>query len=151
MLGSIMPLMEPVSREIHVAASTVKESIENTVQKWVGFQSHIFRFLMSPRVEAAPSARRRVGRPKKSETSVEQDDSSAVSVPRRRGRSLKKLPVDTDEAVDPSYTPSKGVIEEGDGDAEEDWEAAALAWGLVSVGGLGVGSGAVYGAEILAR
>jgi hypothetical protein len=33
MLGSIMPLMEPVSREIHVAASTVKESIENTVQK----------------------------------------------------------------------------------------------------------------------
>ena len=49
------------------------------------------------------------------------------------------------------YQPTEGVLEEGDEDAEEDWEAGALAWGLISAGGLGVGSAAVYGAEVLAR
>lgn len=32
---------------------------------------------------------------------------------------------------------------------EEDWEAGALAWGLLVLGGLGVGSAAVFGAEII--
>jgi len=42
-------------------------------------------------------------------------------------------------------------MEEGDENAEEDWETGALAWGLITTGGLGMGSAAIYGAEILAR
>lgn len=102
------------------------------------------RILTQSRAEVKP-ARRRVGRPKKSET-AEADDSS-VSLPTRRGRSSKK----PRDVVDPSYQPHEDVLEEGDEDAEEDWEAGALAWGLISAGGLGVGSAAVYGAEVLAR
>jgi hypothetical protein len=42
-------------------------------------------------------------------------------------------------------------LEEGDEDATEDWEMGALAWGLITTGGLGLGSAAVYGAEVMAR
>jgi hypothetical protein len=34
---------------------------------------------------------------------------------------------------------------------EEDWEVAALAWGSIAVGGLGLGSSAVLGAEVEGR
>jgi len=44
-----------------------------------------------------------------------------------------------------------GRLEEGDEHAEEDWEVGALAWGLITAGGLGSGSSGVYGAEIMAR
>lgn len=46
---------------------------------------------------------------------------------------------------------AKRRVEEGDEDAPEDWEAGALAWGLITTGGLGKGSAGVYGAEIMAR
>jgi hypothetical protein len=39
-------------------------------------------------------------------------------------------------------------MKEGDENAEDDWEAGALAWGLITAGGLGMGSVAIYGAEI---
>ncbi|KAH6624792.1 hypothetical protein B0J18DRAFT_457025 [Chaetomium sp. MPI-SDFR-AT-0129] len=39
------------------------------------------------------------------------------------------------------------VVPEGD----FDWEPAALAWGLTALGGLGIGTAAVFGAECLAR
>jgi len=42
-------------------------------------------------------------------------------------------------------------MEEGDENAEDDWEAGALAWGLIAAGGLGMGSAAIYGAEVIAR
>jgi hypothetical protein len=54
--------------------------------------------------------------------------------------------------VDDAYQPADNdQLEEGDENAEEDWEAGALAWGLTTVGGLGVGSAAIYGAEVIAR
>jgi hypothetical protein len=57
-----------------------------------------------------------------------------------------------DDADDASYQPIESdQVEEGDENAEDDWEAGALAWGLITAGGLGMGSTAIYGAEILAR
>ncbi len=54
--------------------------------------------------------------------------------------------------MDDAYQPAdKDQLEEGDENGEEDWEAGALAWGLTTVGGLGVGSAAIYGAEVTAR
>jgi hypothetical protein len=53
---------------------------------------------------------------------------------------------------DASYQPTDSdQIEEGDENAEDDWETGALAWGLITAGGLATGSAAIYGAEILAR
>lgn len=74
------------------------------------------------------------------------EDSAAVATPARRGRPRKQVAEDT------AYEPSESdQLEEGDEDAEEDAEMAAFAWGLITAGGLGTGSAAVYGAEILAR
>jgi hypothetical protein len=57
-----------------------------------------------------------------------------------------------DDADDASYQPTESdQMEEGDENAEDDWETGALAWGLITAGGLGMGSAAIYGAEILAR
>jgi hypothetical protein len=105
------------------------------------------------RVEATPSTRRR-GRPKKPESSLDTaDDTITVSVPnstRRRGRS-KRAHADED-ADDASYQPTESDrMEEGDEDVKEVWEAGALAWGLITIGGLGKGSAGIYGAEIMAR
>lgn len=75
-----------------------------------------------------------------------------ISGPRRRGRPSKKSITEEVKGEDPSYEPDAGAdLEEGDDNNEEGWEAAALAWGLISAGGLAVGSAAVYGAEVLAR
>jgi hypothetical protein len=106
------------------------------------------------RVEATPLTRRRARRPKKTESSLNAaDDTITVSVPnspRRRGRS-KRTHADED-ADDASYQPIEGdQMEEGDEDVKEDWEAGALAWGLITTGGLGKGSAGIYGAEIMAR
>jgi len=52
------------------------------------------------------------------------------------------------------YTPSPEEDEdivEGDEDEGEEWEIGALAWGLVTVGGLGAGSASVFGGEVLNR
>jgi len=40
---------------------------------------------------------------------------------------------------------------EGDEDEDEEWEIGALAWGLITVGGLGAGSASVLGGEVLNR
>ena len=54
--------------------------------------------------------------------------------------------------ADDTYQPADNhQLEEGDENAEEDWEAGALAWGLTTAGGLGMGSAAIYGAEVIAR
>ncbi|KAH7418326.1 hypothetical protein BKA64DRAFT_564193, partial [Cadophora sp. MPI-SDFR-AT-0126] len=53
---------------------------------------------------------------------------------------------------DDEYRPSVDeMIDEGDEETEGDLEIAALAWGLLSVGGLGIGGAAVYGAETTSR
>jgi len=94
--------------------------------------------------ESAPPIRRRgPGRPKKSTWTAETNGSAA---PLLRRRTRKSAETEEDEAYQPTER-----LEEGDEDAEEDWEAGALAWGLITAGGLGAGSAAVYGAEIMAR
>lgn len=50
---------------------------------------------------------------------------------------------------DGTYQPLEQDVVEGNEDAEEDSEIAALAWGLITTGGLGVGSTAVYGAGMI--
>lgn len=91
-----------------------------------------------------PPTRRRVGTPKKSDPGV---DRVTMPPPRRRGRSPK-----TSSNEDAAYVPDEdNIVEEGDEDVEEDWESAALAWGLITAGGLGMGSAGVYGAEVTAR
>jgi len=100
-------------------------------------------------VEATPSARHRPGRPRRNEKADDTDDTSSVSLPQRRGRSLKKAIGNGDDA---EYRPADGDrLEEGDEEAEEDWESAAMAWGTIITGGLGKGSAGIFGAEIKAR
>jgi len=54
--------------------------------------------------------------------------------------------------LDDAYQPEESEeLEEGDEDAEEDWEIGAFAWGLITAGGLGAGSAGVFGAEVMAR
>ncbi|CZT51415.1 uncharacterized protein RSE6_12558 [Rhynchosporium secalis] len=94
------------------------------------------------------------GRPKRSEAN--KDTTMQV---KERGSVARQRhdPISGDEQIrtqsekkrdeDDDYAPSVDErLEEGDEDAEEDFEIAAFVWGLLSVAGLGTGSSAVYGA-----
>ncbi|KAI9166921.1 hypothetical protein HJFPF1_03036 [Paramyrothecium foliicola] len=77
---------------------------------------------------------------------------------RRRGRAqAAKSITDEDTASDSDYEPTPAeaaAASEGDvlpSAGDDGWESAALAWGLTVLGGLGVGSAAVFGAESIAR
>ncbi|RDW78424.1 hypothetical protein BP5796_06276 [Coleophoma crateriformis] len=95
----------------------------------------------STMVETSPKKRTR-GRPKKAEPLA---TSNEVRVPKTRRRKQ----AEPDSAYQPTADESRI---EGDEEAmEDDWEAAALAWGLISAGGLGLGSCGVFGAECVAR
>jgi hypothetical protein len=68
----------------------------------------------------------------------------------RRG-SKREVEPDEDEDEESTAYPSgdaQGVFL-ADEENEEDWEAAALAWGLSALGGLGLGSASVFGAELV--
>ena len=99
--------------------------------------------------EMSDRARKVPGRPKKIGTSKstgthEKTPSSTVT---RRGVPASRNATDDDE-----YSPSDDErFAEGDENTEEQLEIAALAWGLLSVGGLGMGSAAVHGAESTSR
>lgn len=105
--------------------------------------------------QGSPSTRRR-GRSKRNANSTQKEGSS----PSTR-RSLRRRTVtDSSDADDAAYTPSPTVEaevadleheEEHDDTMTEDAEASALAWGLSLVGGLGLMSAAVMGAEIRSR
>ncbi|KAF7897019.1 hypothetical protein EAF00_005247 [Botryotinia globosa] len=69
---------------------------------------------------------------------------------RRRGRPRKSNRSSQDAAYVPTATTTTNLAE-GDYDEDEDWEIAALTWGVLSATGLGVGSAGVYGAEMTAR
>lgn len=91
--------------------------------------------------------RRRPGRPKK----FEEIDTTTLP---RRGRSAKKSLdlTNGDNETDTSYEPTESDPLEGDeSNTETDWEIGALAWGILSAGGLGVGNASVYGAEVVGR
>lgn len=114
--------------------------------------------------------RRGPGRPKKTETSknsATQDRRISSTIRGRKGLAEKGAsPSDKGiqkransltysgeaKASDDEYTPSEDdEVIEGDDDADGNLETAALAWGLLSIGGLGSGSAAVYGAEATLR
>ncbi|KAL2024450.1 hypothetical protein VTK56DRAFT_8261 [Thermocarpiscus australiensis] len=112
---------------------------------------------------------RRRGRPPKTSaasiTSSKRASDEVQPTPRRRGRPRKTKPepeheLDGLEAEDSfddkTYEPTpavKAAADLGDVAPEDDfdWEPAALAWGLTALGGLGVGSAAVFGAECISR
>lgn len=84
------------------------------------------------------------------------EDHRVAPTPRRRGRPRKVKHDPEEEPGDNTYEPSAEEVKassEGDSlpSQEVDWEAAALAWGLTAVGGLGLGSSGVFGGECLAR
>lgn len=85
-----------------------------------------------------------------------EDHRGGAPAPRRRGRPRKVKQDPEEEPGDGTYEPSAEEVKtsaEGDSlpSQEVDWEAAALAWGLTAVGGLGLGSAGVFGGECLAR
>ncbi|GAB1320440.1 hypothetical protein MFIFM68171_10650 [Madurella fahalii] len=113
---------------------------------------------------------RRRGRPKKmSVSSISSSDGpieNAQPPPRRRGRPRKVKPepepepepeLEKEEVIeDETYEPTREVKAEAElgdvvPDDDFDWESAALVWGLTALGGLGVGSAAVFGAECVSR
>ncbi|KAL2124419.1 hypothetical protein VTJ04DRAFT_784 [Mycothermus thermophilus] len=109
-----------------------------------------------PSTIVAPTSRRR-GRPRKVKREKEQQHEPQVE-----GKSpehvelMKKEEEEDDDEKDKTYHPTSVAQAEaslGDVLPEEefDWEMAALAWGLVTVGGLGLGSAAVFGAECVSR
>ncbi|KAL2201213.1 hypothetical protein P885DRAFT_65495 [Corynascus similis CBS 632.67] len=93
-------------------------------------------------------APKRRGRPRKVKS--EHEPESKPKLERELNRD------DDDNNDDDTYRPTLAVrADVGLGDAvpadDFDWEPAALAWGLTTVGGLGLASAAVFGAECLAR
>lgn len=90
-----------------------------------------------------------------------EENGTPAPTPRRRGRPRKVKPEHEhdpeEDAQDATYVPAPddddkasvmGDVLPGD---DFDWESAALAWGLTALGGLGMGSSAVYGAECISR
>jgi hypothetical protein len=71
----------------------------------------------------------------------------------RRSRKSKQVPEGPDAAYEPTTSEAASLVE-GDVVPEAgtlDWETAAAIWGLVVVGGLGVGSAGALGGECIAR
>ncbi|OJD30170.1 tetratricopeptide repeat protein 1 protein [Diplodia corticola] len=107
----------------------------------------------SPPESPGSSTARRRGRPKKTESSATQEPPSPVT-----RRSLRRRSATHDSDADgASYAPPPNVEaeladleheEERDDTVAEDAEASALAWGLSLIGGLGLMSAAVMGAEV---
>ncbi|KAF4545270.1 hypothetical protein BFW01_g9909 [Lasiodiplodia theobromae] len=135
MLNSIVP---PLRRQSTEAKSSVKEETP-----------------ASPTESHGSSPARRRGRPKKNQAS---EPPSPVT---RRSLRKRAATHDSDthgsDAGDASYTPPPNIAEriadleheeERDDTVAEDAEASALAWGLSLIGGLGLMSAAVMGAEV---
>jgi hypothetical protein len=98
--------------------------------------------------------------------SVKEEGDTPASSTRRRGRPKKVKPepepeeeeeAKTEGAAghDATYVPEPRVAAEaaeGDRfDEEDDWESAAVAWGITALGGLGTGCAGVFGGECVAR
>ncbi|TVY38664.1 hypothetical protein LSUB1_G003725 [Lachnellula subtilissima] len=135
MLDSSVVFMKRTAKAVQgTSGPTLKQEIVETVENIV---------------EATPS-RRGPGRPRKTEKVEDTDDaSSVVSLPRRRGKPSKKA---VENHADATYKPAGGdQLEEGDENVEEDWESAAMAWGMIIAGGLGTGSAGIFGADMKAR
>ncbi|KAI6380249.1 hypothetical protein MCOR25_001678 [Pyricularia grisea] len=110
-----------------------------------------------------PISPRKRGRPPKNAAiaSVSASDETTPTI-RRRGRPRKvkqeepEPEPEKEQIADPTYEPTpEEVAELVEGDAlpdeDLDWEVAALAWGITTLGGLGCGSAGVYGGECISR
>jgi len=117
----------------------------------------VIPFLRTDKKFPSEAVARRVGKTAKT-TATHTNDThdGAAAGARRRGRPRKAKPDpeglsgDGDEAYHPS---EEMAVEAGDvlPTEELDWEAAALAWGLTAIGGLGCGSAGVFGGECISR
>lgn len=107
---------------------------------------------------ASPTKKKRA-KPKAVSTGIngthEVDEAGSV---RKRGRPRKSKDGNAGAAEDERYEPTPSeAAEAAEGDALRggeyavDYEATALAWGLTTLGGLGVGSAGVLGGECIAR
>ncbi|EKG12305.1 hypothetical protein MPH_10610 [Macrophomina phaseolina MS6] len=141
MLSSIVPQLRRETTEEHDAeAKSIKEE---TPTSPTGSQ-------------ASPPARRR-GRPKRGPNPTSKEASSPTTRRSLRRRSAAQDDSDADDApYSPPPTTQAEIAdleheEEHDDTITEDAEASALAWGLSLVGGLGLMSSAVMGAEIRGR
>lgn len=137
MLSSITPQFRRESAEKHVAFDA---QAEPTIKEETS---------ASPESQSSPPTRRR-GRPKKNE--------APSPTPRRSLR--RRAPTHESDTDDTAYVPpakTAGELadleheDEHDDTVAEDAEAAALAWGLSLLGGLGLMSAAVMGAEVRSR
>lgn len=102
--------------------------------------------------ESVPSTRRST---RQRNATKDEKKGREAPTPRRRGRP-RKVKQDPEEVPgDETYEPTLEEKSSAQGDPlpsqEADLEAAGLAWGLMSVGGLGLGSAGVFGGECLAR
>jgi hypothetical protein len=140
--------------------------------------SHVPKAVPAALEESSPSHHapgfsmrlRHRGQPKKTSvssiSSFEAPTEDTHQTPRRRGRPRKvkpkpeselELELELDEAPgDETYEPTPAVkadlaLADVLPEDDFDWESASLAWGLSVLGGLGVGSAAVYGAESVSR
>jgi len=87
------------------------------------------------------------------------EEGTPTPAPRRRGRPRKarheptpdpeEVPGDT--TYEPTASEKASVVGDVVTEDDSDWESTALAWGLTALGGLGMGSAAVFGAECIAR
>jgi hypothetical protein len=141
-LGSAVPFYKPAVTAQGLMSKVVKqEEVEAE---------------MRGEVEDQPTVRRS-GR--NAAASVKGGDESTGT--RRRGRPRKvkpepELAPETEAlAADATYVPEPSVaaeVAEGDKlEVDDDWEAAAVAWGITALGGLGAASAGVFGGECIAR
>lgn len=112
--------------------------------------------------ETPPTIRRSGRKRIASSSAKEADATTTLGTVRKRGRPRKvkaepELAAETEAllAPDAAYVPEPTVaaeVAEGDRlEVEDDWEAAAVAWGITALGGLGAGCAGVFGGECIAR
>ncbi|KAB5558106.1 hypothetical protein GE09DRAFT_100620 [Coniochaeta sp. 2T2.1] len=158
-LGSSVPFYKADITRESLMSAVVKEEEE-------GYEKAGIQASHSPPATVTRSGR--TVRPSKRITdgsgssSKEADDATGT---RRRGRPRKtraepgpELSTETEikaEDPDATYVPEPGVaaeVAEGDRlEVDDDWEAAAVAWGITALGGLGAASAGVFGGECIAR
>jgi hypothetical protein len=107
--------------------------------------------------QITPIVTRKSTRSKANAASSQSGESVGRHSTRRKGRSRKSKQDSESTRSDAAYEPTTSEAAsavEGDilpGAGTLDWEAAALIWGFIALGGLGVGSAGVLGGECIAR
>lgn len=131
------------------ATKAVNESKATATNAFNAVKQRSKRLVNSTPEEPAPTAavKKGRGRPKGTKNSPK-----AKADPARRSTRQSKVEseaeLDESESDDEDFEPSELLDVEGEEEMNEDTEAGALAWGLLAVGGLGVGCAGVFGSEV---